>query len=217
VTESSPSLTLLQRDLIEAFFDRDDSFVLTGGAALAGYYLRHRTTNDLDLFGLPGADVDRAEHALADAADAIDATVSKQRSYREFRRFEVRRGAEITLVDLAIDRAAPVEAPRLVGRVRIHTLREMAANKLCTVLSRSEPRDLVDLLFLSRAGVDLEQALRDAQLKDGGLNPAALAWVLGEMRIGPAAVLPTAVGGAELDAFRQELERQFRALAVPRD
>lgn len=34
-------LTLLQRDLLEAFFARSADFHLTGGAALAGFHLGH--------------------------------------------------------------------------------------------------------------------------------------------------------------------------------
>lgn len=47
---SANRLSPLQRDLLEAFFRHESRFRLTGGAALAGYYLGHRETADLDLF-----------------------------------------------------------------------------------------------------------------------------------------------------------------------
>jgi hypothetical protein len=58
--DSSPrsSLTPLQRDLLDAFFARERRFFLTGGAALAGFYFGHRTTDDLDFFTLPGTDLE---------------------------------------------------------------------------------------------------------------------------------------------------------------
>lgn len=46
------------------------------------------------------------------------------------------------------------------GAVRVDTLREIAANKICTLLSRSEIKDLVDL----RALVDLDRAFADARV-----------------------------------------------------
>jgi hypothetical protein len=51
---SSPDspLTPLQKDVLAAFFSSERGFFLTGGAALAGYWLRHRPTGDLDLFTL---------------------------------------------------------------------------------------------------------------------------------------------------------------------
>ena len=50
---SADRLDPLQRDLIAAFFARTQRFFLTGGAALTGFYLHHRTTKDLDLFATP--------------------------------------------------------------------------------------------------------------------------------------------------------------------
>lgn len=45
-------LTALRREILDAFFQRERGFFLTGGAALAGFHLGHRTTDDLDLFTL---------------------------------------------------------------------------------------------------------------------------------------------------------------------
>lgn len=50
VSSGRSSLSALQREVLEAFFRRERGFVLTGGAALAGFHLGHRTTDDLDLF-----------------------------------------------------------------------------------------------------------------------------------------------------------------------
>lgn len=82
MTDSYGSLSPLQHDLLEAFFEREDAFALTGGAALAAFYLKHRETKDLDLFAAPGADMERAEQALADAALALGASVAKLRARR---------------------------------------------------------------------------------------------------------------------------------------
>jgi hypothetical protein len=53
---SSPPSTLdpFQQELLRAFFNREQRFVLTGGAALGGFHLGHRTTRDLDLFTVEG-------------------------------------------------------------------------------------------------------------------------------------------------------------------
>ena len=48
-------LTLLQRDLLDAFFALERRLVLTGGGALAGFYFGHRDTEDIDLFIRPTA------------------------------------------------------------------------------------------------------------------------------------------------------------------
>lgn len=46
--DCSPSLSRLQQDLLREFFARERRFVLTGGGALLGYHLHHRTSDDLD-------------------------------------------------------------------------------------------------------------------------------------------------------------------------
>jgi hypothetical protein len=215
VTTSSPSLSTLQRQLLSAFFEREDAFSLTGGAALVEFYLHHRDTKDLDLFAGPGADMERAELALSDAILSLGATASKLRDFKEFRRFLVQRGDETTIVDLAVDRAPRVDEDQLFGRIRVHSLREIAANKLCTILSRGEPRDLVDLMLIFRTGMDVVAVLQDASRKDAAADPATLAWILSEIRVGPEAVLPAGVSGAELDRFRGELEAKLRRMARP--
>lgn len=215
MTGSSGSLDELQRELLAAFFEREQAFVLTGGAALVGYYLHHRVTKDLDLFGRPGADLERAERALRDAALSLGAAVTTLQRFTEFRRFGVQRGAELTVVDLVIDRAPALGPKRTVGNVVMDSIEEIAANKLCTVLGRAEPRDLVDLMLILQSGVDLGAALDGALTKDAGADPATLAWVVGQIRIGPEAVLPGGITGAELEAFRAELERDLRRLAFP--
>ena len=53
---SSPDrLSALQYDVLSAFFRAAPvGWFLTGGAALAGFWLKHRTTEDLDLFATEG-------------------------------------------------------------------------------------------------------------------------------------------------------------------
>jgi predicted nucleotidyltransferase component of viral defense system len=218
MVSSSPSrLTALQRELAEAFFRREQRMFLTGGAALAGYYLGHRTTEDLDLFGLPGTDLAEAARTLGEAAAECGATLAAQQTSPDFRRFLARRGDELCIVDLVVDRAPPIEAEKAVfGAVRVDTLREITANKVCTLLARSEIKDLVDLVALLKAGQSLEQALSDALQKDAGADPATLAWLLSEITITAEARLPGGVDPVSVDTDRQELVRRLRAIAFDR-
>jgi predicted nucleotidyltransferase component of viral defense system len=215
MASSPPSrLTPLQKDLLAGFFARERRFFLTGGGALAGFYFGHRDTEDLDLFSAPGPDLAEATQALVEASDACGARLTAQRTYRDFRRFIARRGTEECLVDLVIDRApALVEDKPSFGDVRVDALREIAANKICTLLARSEIKDLVDLRALVEAGIDLEQALVDARQKDAGVEIATLAWILDELRIGPEARLPGNTDPAALEKFRLRLVEHLSRLA----
>ncbi len=207
-------LTKLQWDLLAAFFAREQRFFLTGGAALAGFYLRHRTTEDLDLFAPPGPSLDDALNALRDACSACGAEVETLRSFADFKRVIARRGVESCVVDLVIDRAPAVDDLKSTfGAVRVDTLREIVANKICAVVGRAEAKDLVDLMELQQAGVDLATAVADASHKDASADPATIAWVLDQIVIGPEAPVPSGTDPAALDAFRLELVEKMRRLA----
>jgi hypothetical protein len=213
---SRPGLSRLQRDLLREFFARERRFVLTGGGALVGYYLKHRTSEDLDLFGKPPLELADARRVVEAAASVLGASIEPVRAFPEFQRLLVRRGQEECVVDLVVDRAPDVD-PRIEERdgVRLHSLREIAANKICALLGRSEIRDLVDLHAILQRGFDLAAVLADAERKDAGASAATLAWVLDSVRIGADAKLPGGVDAAVLDRFRADLVRRLRALAKP--
>lgn len=109
-------LNSLQREVLSAFFERESSFFLTGGAALAGYYLGHRATQDLDLFTTE----DRMEEgvaALASVARAIGASLEALRTSPDFRRFLLRRESSAVVIDLVRDLAPQVypDKPSMQG------------------------------------------------------------------------------------------------------
>jgi hypothetical protein len=210
-------LTPLQRDLLVAFFTREQRFFLTGGAALAGFYFGHRVTEDLDLFSPPGPDLQDAAHALADSALACEADIEPLKTYAEYRRFIARRGDESCIIDLVIDRAPQVDHTKEQrGSIRVDTLRDIAANKVCTLLGRAEAKDLVDFRELLSHGADLGTALADAERKDGGADPATLAWLLAQVTISRDALLPGGVDPEALDDFRRRLVDQLHEVAYAR-
>ena len=89
------------------------------------------------------------------------------------------------------------------------------ANKLCTLLSRSEIRDLVDVQALEKAGFSLDNALKVAAKKDTGLSPAQLAWVLNQIKFGDAAQLPSGISVAELRDYLGNLINRLKKIAFP--
>lgn len=208
-------LDSLQREVLSAFFAREDRFFLTGGAALAGYHLGHRTTKDLDLFTTE----DRMEPgvaALEAGAAEIGASLEALRTSPSFRRFLLRRGPSAVVVDLVretVPQAFP-EKP-FVNGIRVDPPEEILANKLCTLLSRAELRDLVDVWALERRGYSIEAAVPVAAQKDAGLTPGQLAWVLSEITIGDDAVPPGGISTKELRLYVADLQRRLAELAFP--
>jgi len=208
-------LDRLQRDLLDAFFRRETRFFLTGGAALAGFHLGHRTTQDLDLFATEAV-LDEGAAALAAAARELGAEIEGLRTAPDFRRSLVRRGSESVVVDLVHERVPQVRPVKLnVGAVRIDPLEEIFANKLCALLSRAEIRDLVDLRALEQAGCRLDEGLSAGAQKDGGLTPSQLAWVLSQVVVPTSEDLPGQVDAAELAAYLDDLVKRLVRLGHP--
>lgn len=89
-------------------------------------------------------------------------------------------------------------------------------NKLCTLLSRSELRDLDDVRVLPAGDGDLERALGAAAQKDTGFSAPTLAWVLRSLAVESLAEASgLAVEDAKgLSAFRDELVEKLADLAI---
>jgi hypothetical protein len=80
-----------------------------------------------------------------------------------------------------------------------------------------ELRDLEDVRALLESGGDLERALADAPLKDGGFSPLTLAWVLKGFQ--PRALAP-AIGMDEettdrLEHFKENLIQHLLGFSSP--
>lgn len=208
-------LTQFQDELLAAFFEREQRFYLTGGAALAGYHLGHRETHDLDLFTLTPA-MEDGLRALRDAARSLQASLEEVQTAPEFRRLLVSRGSEAAVVDLVVEHAEQIHPDKPAhGLVRVDPADEIFANKLCALLGRSEVRDLVDVRALEGLGLSLDQALAAARKKDGGLTPGQLAWVLSQITIAEDAVLPGGVTPVELRDYLSHLIDELARLAHP--
>jgi hypothetical protein len=208
-------LSKLQEEVLLSFFRKTRSFFLTGGAALVAYHLGHRTTDDLDLF-TSSADIEDGVSALQSVAEELGASIQALRTSPDFRRFLLSLGGEGIVVDLVRDRAPQIFAEKLDrDGVLVDPAAEILANKLCTLLSRGEVRDLVDVLFLERTGLRVEGAIGPASTKDGGLSAGQLAWVLSQISVGPDARIPAGVTPAELRTYLEDLVSRLTRLAYP--
>ena len=189
-------LTPLQRRLLVVL--RGLGWTLTGGAALVGYHLGHRTTRDLDLFWHGRRTLDHLPLEVESRLTRAGLTWRRLVTAEAFCKIQVSDGEESLPIDLVAEPVPWVEPPVEVEEgLFVDGIQEILTNKLTALLSRWEQRDLVDVHALLGAGADLERALRDAPRKDGGFSPPTLAWVLDTMPVGE---FPP-----ELVAYRDEL------------
>jgi len=155
--------------------------------------------------------------ALGETSRELSASIEAIRTAPDFRRYLLRRGEESVVVDLVREHVFQLEPEKLLlGGIRVDPP-EILANKLCTLVSRAEPRDLVDVRALEEAGFRVEEALPGASRKNGGLTPAQLAWVLSQIRLGEEALLPGGGSASELKKYLADLIARVSRLAFPRE
>jgi hypothetical protein len=207
----------LQQRFLQAFFSRERRFFLSGGAALAGYYLGHRETHDLDLFTLMDA-MKEGSAAVAEAASELGAKLESVQTSPDFRRYILTLESEAIVVDLIRERVAQIVADKpVIGIVIVDAPEEILANKICALLGRAEIRDLVDVRALEISGYSVESALPAAALKDAGLTPGQLSWVLSQIALGDDLVPPGGLSVEELRAYLNSLIARLSRLAFPKE
>ena len=186
---------------------------LAGGLALSGAYLGHRLTKDVDLFLRDRPSLRRLADALAETAQAVGGSLTVVQDAGTFVRAVLQVSDERIDVDLAVDGTAELAPPEFIEGVEVLSLKDLRASKLTCLLSRSEPRDLVDVLFLERAGFPPDADLELALKKDAGVDPAVMGWLLDQFPVAPLPVMLSALTSQELKLYRNELSERLRRLA----
>ncbi len=202
-------LTADQRDCLNAFFACTDAFYLTGGTALAAFYLGHRTSVDLDLFTQSDEAFAQFRPIMAATAARLGVHIEAIRETPYFKHFQAHMpGGALTLHaarDVSV-RLAPVQH---CGNLRIDSIEDITANKLCAMLGRSSMKDFVDLYFLHHVGFTIEHYLEPARQKDGGLEAATLAYAISQL------VIETVPSFMVQPVTREQLQ-QFKDAAIAR-
>ena len=169
-------LTSLQKELLNSFAAVADSqqFYLTGGTALAEFYLQHRKSLDLDFFTSVKELLLPFSFQLEEHVKKLSATSVRQRGLHSFVELAIKKGKESTLIHLAYDapfRFKPTkEFPEFPG-VRIDNLTDIASNKLLALFQRATLRDFVDIYFLVKENhFTREKLMSLAKEKDPGFD-----------------------------------------------
>jgi Nucleotidyl transferase AbiEii toxin, Type IV TA system len=172
-------LTPLHERVLDELAGMQPPWTLFGAGALIGFYLHHRTTRDLDLAFRPHRVLGEIPREVEARLVTAGLVVERVQTASSFVRMVVRDGSASIELDLVADPTTPVEpASELRPGVLVDTTRELLAQKLCALLSRTELRDLEDIGALLDAGGNLTRGLSDASTKDGGFSPPTLAWGL---------------------------------------
>lgn len=188
---------------------------LGGGAALAGAYLGHRRSGDIDLFVHERQPMRELVELLPDLAAQVGGRHEARRDAGHHHRGVLFLPSGALEIDVVHEPSRDLAGAERIEDVLVESLVDLRASKLTCLLSRTEPRDLVDVLFLERAGFRPEDDLARAAQKDAGTDPAVLAWLLRSFRARPLPDMLVPLTEAELLAYRDELAERLRRLAAP--
>lgn len=168
----------LQDRVLSVITALDTGFYLTGGTVVSRVYLRHRVSDDLDLFVNYNSEFGAWCGLIVDALLARgdwQARPTLRQQY--FARIMLTQNE----VDLKIEMVNDV--PSHVGEIRVHPLlgridspENILANKLTALIGREEPRDLADVWGLcTHMGLSIQAAIEGAISKATGIYPLDLA------------------------------------------
>ncbi len=140
---------------------------LSGGTALAAFYLEHRLSDDLDFFSFEPIEPLLARTFMQKVKRELGAKdLRYERLYdRNLFFLQFGDGQELKMEFTHYPFKQIGKSDKHLG-VRVDSLRDIAANKLMALLDRFDPKDFVDLFFLLKNST-LAQIQRDAEKKFG--------------------------------------------------
>lgn len=135
-------------DLIGKEKNLCQSFYLTGGTALAEFYLRHRYSEDLDFFSEHEFDQQSISVFLQKIKKAVG--IKKVDFEQSFNRnlFFLHLGKEVIKTEFTYFPFPRIEAKKKIGGLAIDSLLDIAVNKIFTIYQKPRARDFIDLYFI---------------------------------------------------------------------
>lgn len=191
-------LTPLQKEFLEQFPRSylGRKFFLTGGTALAEFYLHHRRSQDLDFFTLDqdlSFDVVNAE--ILKLANALSLKIEHQITSSTFLQYIFDRDTQPLKVDVVKDVPIHFGEIKTVDGLPVDSLENIAVGKLLALFGRADAKDFVDLYFLlvKEKSFEFDTLFEMAGQKDLGLHELYLAemvYQVGRIEVFPETLKP---------------------------
>ena len=130
-----------------------DNFYLSGGTALAEFYLNHRLSEDLDFFtDTSEVSVPEIEKFLRAAQQKLSIQKTRYQTYRGLHMFFLTyaNGTELK-IDFNYYPFPRIEKGMVKFGVHVDSLHDIGVNKIQTIATRTTARDFVDLYWISQS------------------------------------------------------------------
>lgn len=164
-------LTTKQLDFLE-LVSKDkqitSSFYFTGGTVLAEFYLKHRLSEDIDLF----TDKEEVNQTLTDAflkknSEKLGVVEIKKSQFLGLVSYKlVYKNREELKVDFNYYPFPRISRGTKFKNLDVDSLYDIAVNKIQTIFTRTKARDFIDLYFILKSpDYSLNQLIKDSKAK----------------------------------------------------
>lgn len=146
-------LTERQKALLQAI-GKDawlrERFYLSGGTALAGFYLHHRYSEDLDFFSENDIDVMHVDVFLKSIKGKLGfSSIDREQSYNR-NLFFLRFDDEVLKTEFTYYPFPRIEKGKTEFGVTVDSILDIAVNKVFTIYQKPRARDFIDLFCICR-------------------------------------------------------------------
>ena len=159
------------------------NFYLTGGTALAAFYLGHRYSEDLDFFSEKEFDILNLDIFFKQIKKELEIKkVDFQQSYNR-NLFFLHFDSEVVKTEFTFFPFSPLEKPLKEMGLNIDSILDIATNKLFAIYQRTKARDYIDLYLICREkNYTLDDLKKKARLKfDWHIDPIQLGSQFGKV------------------------------------
>lgn len=159
-------------------------FYLSGGTALAEFYLGHRYSEDLDFFTSLEIHLPNLPEILTEIAKKVKAEIEIQRSFEHFAKAFFKRENDVIASDWVCDTpfrlGEKIYEPEL--GIFYDDIIDIGANKISALFDRADIKDFVDIYFLDKIGYSFGILYENASKKHIGLDRFWMTYALSQIR-----------------------------------
>lgn len=160
-------------DLISKQKDLTENYYLSGGTALAQYYLQHRFSEDLDFFTLKEIDPLVVRVILKKIQDK--AGIIKVDFQQSFNRnlFFLHTKDGVIKTEFTYYPFTQIEKPKVIAGIKIDSMVDIAVNKTFTIYQQPSSRHFIDLyLIIKIKDWKFKDLIKKARVKfDSAIDP----------------------------------------------
>ena len=169
-------LYALQDKLLAIIFSEETNFYLTGGTCLHRFYFAKRYSDNLDLFTSENTLFREDLRVITDRLDSESVTYQVMADTRDFARLIIQNELRIDLVNDLVYRHG--KSVRTELGIVLDNLENIAANKVCAILGRDDPKDVFDLYTMYTAASINWQSIMTAAARKCALEREILEYRL---------------------------------------